>query len=220
MMRIRTFSILLLVLPFLPFVSSAASVDKEPDIPDGLAFIRTIDVQNYVQWTDDHGQGAQSLRIRARYLDPDVNAFVGLLTGLDHFNTDLYIGDPAAPAANSFLWNWGGDFGIRRGKHLWELDLMGAVLNSRLAPAIAIVGEHQLSKQWLFYHRTEIDAFTGGTIADADQGFYWMPSSWGGLEAGYRLFGVQHNPNRNGAHIGIRLLFDSPKIPILFPSLG
>lgn len=218
-MKIRSFAALFVTLVLLPFVSYCASVEKEPDIPYGLAFIRTIDVQGYLQDTDDAAQGAQSLRVRARYLDPDVNAFVGLLTGLDHFNKDLYIGDPAAPAADSTMWNWGGDFGIRRGKHLWELDLMGVVLNARLGPALAIVGEHQLSKQWLFYHRTEIDAFTGGTIADADQGFYWMPSWWG-LEAGYRFFGVQHNPNRDGAHIGIRMLFDSPKIPILFPSLG
>src|ERR1019366_10754646 len=101
-------------------------------------------VDTFVEHTNDHGLGAQSGRIRFRYLDPDINAFVGLLASAHHFNQDLRIGDPDAPDTAGVLANWGGDFGIVRGKHLWELDLEGANLSTRLGFATAIVGEHRL----------------------------------------------------------------------------
>ena len=75
----------------------AEETPKEPQVPAQFAFVRSLDVDGYVQRTSDHGLGSQSLRMRLRYRDPDVNAFVGLLTGVTHFNRDLYLGTPTAP---------------------------------------------------------------------------------------------------------------------------
>lgn len=82
-----------------------------------------------------------------------------------------------------------------------------------------MVGEHRLSASWTAYHRTEINIFTGDAILDADGGFYWMWSRSVGLSFGYRWFASQHM-DRSGPHAGVRLYFENPKIPFLFPSIG
>jgi len=106
-----------------------------------------------------------------------------------------------------------------RGRHLWELDLMGSSLSQRLGFAPAIAGEHRLNARLIGYHRTELNIFTGDSILDADQGLYWMWKPWLGASVGYRWFTSQHM-DRSGPHIGLRLYFESPKIPFIFPSLG
>jgi hypothetical protein len=198
----------------------ADDAPKKPQVPAGLAFVRTFDAEAYVERLNDHGQGAQSIRLRTRYLDPDVNAFVGFVTGLQHFNRDLFIGDPTAPATSNLMWNGGIDLGLKRGKSLWELDLMGSVLSSSVGPAVAIEGEHALRGRWGWYHRTELNFFLadGDTIFDADQGVYWQGAHWG-LTGGYRIFAASHM-SRSGPRLGLRWVFESPKIPFIFPSFG
>jgi hypothetical protein len=192
---------------------------KEPVVPSEFAFVRSLDVDTFVERTNRDGLGAQSGRLRLRFLDPDVNAFVGLVAGFHHFNQDLRIGDPQGPDTAGVMADWGGAFGIVRGKHLWELDLEGASLSERLGFATAIVGEHHLTASWIAYHRTEINLFPGDMILDADEGidWMWMPSL--GLSLGYRWFTSQHM-DRSGPHAGVRFYFESPKIPFIFPSLG
>ncbi len=214
-------SCLFLILASILQASPARAGDllkRDPVVPSPLAFARMFDVEGYVQRVENHGRGAQTLRLRTRYLDPDVNAFVGFVTGLSHFNQDLYLGDPDSPDTAVLLSNWGIDVGLKRNKHLWELDVMGVVAGVRFGPAIAFVGEHNLTRTLLFYHRTEVNLLGSDAILDADQGLYKM-FGWFGLQVGYRAFGSSHM-NRGGPHIGFRLLFDSPKIPFIFPSLG
>ncbi len=192
---------------------------NEPVVPAGMDFIRSIDVDMFLERTNQKGLGAQSGRIRLRFRDPDNKAYVGMLVGVHHFNQDLRLGDPDNADTAGVMCNWGGAFGLVRGKHLWELDLMGSSLSMRLGFAPAIVGEHHLSEHVLFYHRTELNIFTGDAILDADQGFDWMWTSWVGGSIGYRWFTSQHM-DRSGPHIGLRFYFESPKIPFIFPSLG
>ena len=66
-------------------------------------------------------------------------AFVGMLVGVHHFNQDFRLGDPKNPDTSNLMVNWGGAFGVVRGKHLWELDLMGSSLSLRLGFAPAFV---------------------------------------------------------------------------------
>jgi hypothetical protein len=213
------FILLILTSLAAPLLAVGPMLKKEPDVPPELAFVRSIDVDTFVESMNYHGLGAQSGRVRLRLLDPDMNAFVGMLFGVHHFNQDLRIGDPENPDTAGVMANWGGDFGIVRGRHLWELDLMGANLSKRLGFAFAGVGEHHLSSKLLFYHRTEFNVFTSDAILDQDQGFYWMWRSSVGFSAGYRWFTSSHM-DRSGPHIGVRLYFESPKIPFIFPSLG
>jgi hypothetical protein len=198
---------------------AAAPVKKEAQVPPSLNFVRSLDIDSFVGETNRQNLGMQTTRVRLRYLDPDVNAFVGMVVGVDHFNQDLRLGDPQGPDTAGVLCNWGGVFGLVRGKHLWELDLMGASLSQSLGFAPAIVGEHRLGQRVLAYHRTELNIFTGDAILDADQGLYWMLSPAVGLSAGYRWFTSLHM-DRSGPHIGLRFYFENPKIPFIFPSLG
>jgi len=192
---------------------------REPIVPAPLAFVRSLDVDAFIGQTNQNALGMQSGRIRLRFLDPDVNAFVGMAVGVHHFNQDLRLGSPDNPDTAGVLCNWGGVLGLVRGPHLWELDLMGSSLSQRLGIAPAIVGEHAIFPRWRIYHRTELNIFTGDAILDADEGFYWMWRPWLGFAAGYRWFTSQH-VDRSGPHIGIRLYFENPKIPFIFPSLG
>jgi hypothetical protein len=218
---LRRLFFLILLMGFWGTVSEAVGpmLKSEPVVPSEFAFIRSLDVDTFVERTNRDGLGAQSTRLRLRFIDPDENAFVGMVAGFHHFNQDLQLGDPAGPDTAGVMAEWGGVFGIVRGKHLWELDLQGASLSNRLGFAPAIVGEHHLSNSWIFYHRTEIDLFTGDAILDADQGFYWMWKPSLGLSFGYRWFTSLHM-DRSGPHIGVRYFFQSPKIPFIFPSLG
>jgi hypothetical protein len=152
-------------------------------------------------------------------LDPDVNAFVGLLTTFNRFNEALRVGKPADPLTSLWLWTWGADLGIVRGRHLWELDLLGGSLGDHLAFSPGLVGEHQLTHRWMFYHRTFLSLFVGDTVVDSDQGIVWMAGGRFGLSAGYRIFASQHM-SRNGPRIGLIFHFQTPKIPFIFPSLG
>jgi hypothetical protein len=221
MRRLLSFSlpVVLAVLCASSLGAAVTMLKKAPEVPAELAFVRSLDVDTFVERTNRQGLGAQSGRIRFRYLDPDMNAFVGMLAGFHHFNQDMRIGDPQAPDTAGVLANWGGDFGIVRGRHLWELDLEGANLSSRLGFAAAVVGEHPLGRTWILYHRTEVNIFTVDAILDADQGLYWMATSSVGISAGYRWFTSLHM-DHSGPHLGVRLYFENPKIPFLFPSLG
>ncbi len=196
-------------------------LDHAPQVPPGVDFIRSLDVEGYVTRTNERGRGAQSGRIRLRFRDPDpdINAFVGMMVGVHRFNQELRIGNLDKLGTSFVMVNWGGVFGIVRGKHLWELDLLGANLGPRLGAAVAVVGEHSLSQRWLFYHRTEINGWTMDAIVDADQGFYWMVKPTVGITMGYRFFNSLLM-NRGGPHVGLRLYFETPKIPFIFPSLG
>lgn len=193
-------------------------LQREPEVPARLEFVRTIDVEGTVERIESHGRGAQIFRLRTRYLDPDVNAFVGLQTGVSHFNQFLRLGNPDDPDMGGILWNWGANVGVIRGKHLWEVDLMGAVFGNRLGPALAVVGEHALSKHWTFFHRSEGNFFTVDAVADLDQGIWYQ---WGpvGISVGYRVFIASHT-NRDGPRVGLILRFENPKIPFFFPSIG
>jgi hypothetical protein len=191
----------------------------EPVVPAGLDFIRSVDVDSYVERVNQNGLGAQTERVRMRFRDPDNNAFVGMLVGVHHFNQDLRLGDPNGPDTAGVMCNWGGAFGRVIGKHLWEFDMMGTSLSNRLGYAPAILGEHALGLGFTLYHRTELNVFTGDAILDADQGITWMATSWFGISGGYRWFTSRHM-DRSGMHIGVRLYFESPKIPFIFPSLG
>jgi hypothetical protein len=192
---------------------------KEPVVPSEFAFVRSLDLETYVERTNSHGLGAQSGRIRLRFLDPDVNAFVGMSVGVHHFNQDLRIGNPDNPDTAGVMVDWGGVFGVVRGRHLWELDLLGSSLSNNLGFAPAIVGEHHFCEKWTAYHRTEVNLFVGDAILDADQGFYWMWKPSVGLSFGYRWFTSLHM-DHSGPHAGIRIYFENPKIPFIFPSLG
>ncbi len=189
-----------------------------PEVPPNVDFVRSFDVDLWAERTN-YGPGAQSGRMRLRYLDPDVNALVGMVAGVNHFNDDVLIGEGETMNRAAYLVNWGAVFGLVRGRHLWELDVMGANMSSRLGFAAALVGEHQLAKRLLLYHRTELNIFSNDTILDADQGFYWMWRPSLGLSLGYRWFTSMHS-DRSGPHVGFRLYFQSPKIPFIFPSLG
>jgi hypothetical protein len=221
MSTLRQFLLTLAVLSLVhPSVYAFGPMLKtDPVVPAGMDFVRSLDLDTFVESTNQKGLGAQSERIRVRFLDPDVDAFVGMVVGVHHFNQDLRLGDPQGPDTAGVMCNWGGAFGIVRGKHLWELDLMGSSLSDRLGFAPAIVGEHHLSSQLLFYHRTELNIFVGDAILDAEQGLDWMCTSWAGVSLGYRWFTSDHM-DRSGPYIGLRFYFESPKIPFIFPSLG
>lgn len=88
---------------------------KEPVVPNDFAFVRSLDIDTFAERTNYHGLGAQTTRLRLRYLDPEINAFVGLLASVHHFNQDLRLGSPEAPDTAGVMANWGGDFGIVRG---------------------------------------------------------------------------------------------------------
>jgi hypothetical protein len=190
-----------------------------PEVPAGMDFVRSLDVDLYTGLTNRQHLGTQSGRFRLRFRDPDNNAFVGMLIGVHHFNTDLRIGDPDNGDTAGVMVNWGGAFGVVRGKHLWELDLQGTTLSLRLGFAPAFVGEHQLAERLFLFHRTELNMFTSDAILDADQGLTWMWKPYLGLSVGYRWFTSLHM-DRSGPNIGIRYYFESQKIPFIFPSLG
>ncbi len=216
----KSFTLLALLLTT-SAVSGEQMLSRPPEVPQDVEFIRSLDVEGYVTRTNYHGMGAQSGRIRLRFRDPDpdINAFVGMMVGVHRFNQELRIGELDKLGTSFAMVNWGGVFGIVRGKHLWEIDLLGANLGPRLGAAVAIVGEHTLSKTITFYHRTEVNGWTMDAVLDADQGFYWMVKPTVGLSVGYRWFTSLHM-DRSGPHIGLRLYFESPKIPFIFPSLG
>ncbi len=181
-------------------------------------FLHTLDVEGSVFTTGKRHNGAQTARIRTRFIDPDVNAFVGLLTYMHHFNQDLTLFDPNNPERGSVVANWGGDFGIIRGRSLWELDVMGVSFKEHLGFSPTILGEHHLTKQLVLFHTTTLDMFVGDTLVDSDQGLRWEWKSLA-VSAGYRIFSGKHL-SRNGPSVGLLWHFESPKIPFLFPSVG
>jgi hypothetical protein len=177
------------------------------------------ETDGFVLQDNQRGTGNQHFHMRLRYLDPDINAFVGMQMDLEHFNRDLVIGNPDDPATGSFLFDMGAHIGVVQKSHTWDLSLMGVTAAGKLGPCVAITGEHSLSKRWIFYHKTQGDIFVGDAIFDQDQGFYWMVGNTWGVSAGYRWFASLHQ-DRSGPHVGIRFYFENPKIPFIFPSLG
>ena len=197
-----------------------AAQAKPAQVPDGLAFVRSFDAETFVEMQNRTRLGAQAVRLRTRYLDPDVNAFVGFITGVYHFNRDVQIGKMEKLDTAATYWNWGIDMGLKRGRHLWEIDIMGSLFSASLGPAVAFVGEHTLSRHWSLYHRAEANFFlsSADTLFDLDQGAAYNIGPWS-FTAGYRIFASQHE-NRSGPRIGLRYRFENPKIPFIFPSLG
>ncbi len=190
---------------------------KPPQVPERLRFVRSLDIEGFAQDSNDNHSGVQTFRVRLRNLDPDVNAYVGLLTGVTHFNDEALF-DPVVGQSGKVLWNWGGDIGLKRGPHLWEIDMMGSVFATHIGPALAFVGEHQLTSWLQLFHRTEGNFFVGTTVAEQDQGLTFQWNGFG-VEAGYRFLAGTHF-HRTGPHIGLTWRFSSEKIPFVFPSLG
>ena len=191
---------------------------KEPDVPPHLDFVKTIELQGYVQSAGRDHRGAQDVLVRTCYLDPEVKAFVGMVGSIGRFNDDFHLDTSSTSVAVGTLWNWGADVGLVRGRHKWELDLMGANLGDLLGFAAAIEGEHTLGPHWTVFHRTAVDLFTGLSFVDATQGVAWHWKTVG-LSVGYRFFASRHL-SRNGPFVGMILRFDSPRLPFIFPSIG
>jgi hypothetical protein len=209
------------ILVFLAATSSFAAPpsDHVPVVPSKYEWVRTLDVEGGAYMWGKNRSGAQFGRIETRYLDPDVNAFVGLIASFTRYNQDLELGNPETASTAPFLSNWGADLGIVRGAHLWEIDLQGANLGEHLAFGPAFVGEHKLGRYFMIFHRTAMDFFIGDTFLDSDQGLEWRPWTEVGLTFGYRIFAAQHM-NRNGPRVGLTLHFNLPKMPFIFPSIG
>jgi len=211
---------LALLIPFSPFAAAQEAL-VERKIPAWATFERSVLIDGFVQQLNRNREGNQSLRVRTRYLDPAVNRFAGFVGGFHHFNRDLVLDEPPSLDTPEWLGHLGIAIGFVRGKHLWEVDLLGAMAGSTLGPALAIEGEHTLGKHFGFYHRVEATFFSGATedlAFDADQGFF-LSTGGVGVTLGYRIFTGLHM-NRNGPRVGLRLRFKSPKIPFIFPSLA
>ena len=189
-------------------------------VPPGADFVRSLESEAFLQGAGHTQTGVQGFRLESNYLDTDVNAFVGLITTLSHFNDHLNFITSDTSETGSLLWDWGANLGLIRGRHRWELDLMGSSLGGHIAFAPAFAGEHTLGAGWKIYHRTTVNLFLGFTLVDSDQGLVWYPTPDWGLSAGYRLLGGQHVTSQNGPRLGIVYRFESPKIPFIFPSLG
>ena len=204
-----------------PLPLSADPPPSELKIPVWGTFQRSLNVETYGQRVRHSHEINQSLRIRTRYLDPAVNAFVGFVAGFHHFNRDILLDEPPTRDEMEWLGNMGVALGLIRGSHLWELDIMGVYAGTSLGPALALEGEHQLTKHFSLYHRTESNFFTGDTLDilfDQDQGICWNAGPLS-LTVGYRIV-ASWQINRSGPRAGLRLRFNSPKIPFIFPSLG
>ncbi|HVO32333.1 MAG TPA: hypothetical protein VMU17_00360 [Elusimicrobiota bacterium] len=216
-MKRQTFWLALPLWAALTAPAAADALKAPPKVPAPLQFVRSLDVESFAQETNDHDTGAQTFRVRTRYLDPDYDAFVGLLAGFTRWNLDMIYDATTQDRAND-LWTWGADIGIRRGIHLWETDILGAVMGGHLGPGLAFVGEHDVARRLVVFHRTELDFFVGNTAVDQDQGLTWR---WRdvGLEGGYRFFAAQH-AHRSGPHLGVTWRFESPNLPFMFPSMG
>lgn len=208
------------VLLFTGNVALAAEAKKPaPKVPLAFDFKKSLHLELFTHVAPDI-RDAQGFRAKTRYLDPDVNAFVGLITNLYRFDEKLRLESSGRvdPVRSHLLWNWGINLGIKRGRSWWEVDLMGAVLNRSLAPVLGLAGDHALSRRFEFYHRTEVSFFAKDMLLDSDQGIRWMYDSVG-ITVGYRIFSG-NKMNHNGPRVGVTYRFESPKIPFLFPSLG
>ena len=204
---------------FIFLLATPLWAEPAPQTPSPHDFIRGLELEGGAFLAGKDKRGAQFVRLQTRYLDPDVNAFVGLVATFSRFNERLRLGEPPELTTSFLISNWGAAFGIIRGRHLFEVDLMGVSLGSRLAFGPAIAGEHGIGKSFKIFHRTAGDFFTGDTIVDSDQGLLWNPWENVGFSVGYRVF-ASKQMSRNGPRVGLRLRFENPKIPFLFPSLG
>jgi|GEM_PF-3011726 len=200
--------------------SAAAEPPVKPSVvPVEFQWVRSLDIEGFTQAENQRHTGIQHFHMRLRYLDPDVNAFIGMQTDVDHFNREISLGDPDNPGTGEFLADMGAHIGIVRGRHTWELDVMGVTAGGKLGPALAIVGEHRFGQRWTYYHRLQGDIFVGDGLFDLDQGLYCMLGKTWGFTAGYRWCTSLHF-DRSGPHIGLRYYFQNPHIPFIFPSLG
>lgn len=195
------------------------SSTKPAVVPTEFQWVRSFETDGFVQESLQHESGVQHVHMRLRYLDPDVNAFVGMQLDVDHFNRDVRIGNPDNPFKGNVLFDMGAHIGLVRSIHTWDLALMGVTAAGKLGPAIAITGEHAISHRWMLYHKTQVDIFVGDAFLDQDQGVTWKAHRDWSVTAGYRLF-ISPHINQSGPHIGLRYEFESLKIPFIFPSLG
>jgi hypothetical protein len=194
------------------------SMKHPANVPNDKTWVRSLDVDGGV-WVEDRDQhGAQYFGVQTRYLDPDANAYVGLILRGTRFNDHITFGDPNEPFSANALLNWGAAIGMVRGRHTWEIDLMGANFGKHLAFGPALAGDHVLFKSVSLYHRSAFDFFIGDTLLDSDQGLRWRAGKFG-ISAGYRIFTGQHL-RHSGPRIGIDLRFDAPHMAFIFPSIG
>ncbi len=199
----------------------AADTPKPPHVPVWASFERSMEVESSLQSAVRSKETNQSLRIRTRYLDPAVQRTVGFVANFHHFNKDLTLDESPNLDEAEWLGQLGISFGRRSGKHQWNVDLLGTLAGTTLGPTLGLGGEHRLGYGWAFYHQADATAFTGATqdfLLDADQGLLWRKSFFG-ISVGYRIVSAMHL-NRNGPKIGLRVRFNSPKIPFIFPSVG
>lgn len=204
---------------FLSAWSWAESPLKPAVVPPEFQWVRSLDTEGYVQKENGYRDGIQHVHFRMRYLDPDVNAFIGMQADLDHFNHALLLGDPNNPAAGHFLVDMGAHVGVVRKKTTWELDLMGVTSASKLGPALAVVTEYRFNRHWMYASRIQGDIFTSDGVLDIDQGLCWTIKKSLGITVGFRTLLALHM-DRLGPRVGLRYAFDSPKIPFIFPSVG
>jgi hypothetical protein len=218
-MKRAFFSLAILCLVILPWAHADQPI-KPAVVPTDVQWVHALDTDDYLQLENSHKNSAvEHFHLRLRYLDPDVNAFVGMQTDLDHFSRDLVLGANDTANNGNFLWDMGAHIGLVRKKATWELDLMGVTAAGKLGPALAVIYEHRYNAHWMYYNRTQGDIFVGDGIFDFDQAVAWdVEKSWD-VTGGYRIFTSLHS-NHNGPHLGIRYSFDSLKIPFIFPSLG
>jgi hypothetical protein len=198
---------------------AAEAPKKEAQVPMRLQFVRSLELEGGAYAGGRDSSGASFGRIETRYLDPGVDAFVGVIATLTYFNEPIVIREPPDDFRKPTLWNWGINMGIVRGSRLWALNLMGASMGEHLAFAPAFVGEYSFGRHWKLFHRTVVHLYSEDPIFDSDQGVTWKWSSNIGLSLGYRIFASEHN-SRNGPRASLLFRFENPKIPFLFPSLG
>jgi hypothetical protein len=212
----------LLLTGFSLALTAGAWADKPPKpavVPSEFQWVRTLDAEGYVQSENQRGTGIQHAQLNLHYLDPDVNAYIGMQTYFDRFNRDIALGDPNDPALGDFLWSLGANIGLQSKRHRWELDLMGIAMRDHIGPSLGLVSEHQISQRWSYANRLQLSILVNDFIFDFDQELYWRLGNVWGVTAGYRWFTAMHI-DRSGPHIGLRYRFDSPKVPFIFPSLG
>src|SRR5687768_13712358 len=102
-MRYAGLALVLLTSP----IWGAELPEKKSQVPERFQFVRTVEVEGAYALAGRDEKGAQMARIETRYLDPDVNAFVGLIATFARFNERLRVGEPPELKTALFIANWG-----------------------------------------------------------------------------------------------------------------
>jgi hypothetical protein len=192
---------------------------KPAEVPSEYQWVRTVQVDGLAGAENNHRAGFQAGRLTLRYLDPSVNALIGMQAGASHFNRSLVLEDVDTGPSGETLVDVGAHIGIKRKRNVWVLELAGATAAGKLAPAIAITGDYGLGNSFGIYHRMQAYIFVGDFAFESDQGFALRLGRDWEVTAGYRFFETTHL-ERSGFRAGIRYRFDSPNVPFIFPSVG